>query len=462
MEKRLSRQYDSLLTAMQRQRTVVLKHLANNRNEEIGFGRFLRNPRVPIPAILSQITQNVTPSVAGKSILLIEDTTQLGFGLNSAIKGIGKSAAGTADGFYSHPVLVLDATLKHCYGLAHCHIFNQNHALKEAGLPLQERRNCTKQIPFEQKDSYRWVESIQHAHRVCHAAQSMTVIADREADIYQAFHAFKEELKIDFLIRMRVNRPVETDLKGQKIADILDDTPVGYAYKVLLPASDKRSKHEAELRVKWVQIQLKRPENKQFKALPTSIPVWAIEVRENPQTVVNEEAPIHWILLSSHPVATPADACRLIQWYSWRWFIEQLFRLLKSQGLDVLSSTLTTYEALSKVSLLALESAVRVLQLVIARDSTLVQGVESAFSAQEIQVLQVLSPELAGNTEKLKNPYPASDLKFGLWVIARLGGWSGYAKQTPPGPITLHRGLVKFNQMVEGFTLAQSMYQRTG
>ena len=212
MEKRLLRQYDALLTAMQRQRTVVLKHLATNRNEEIGFGRFLRNPRVPIPAILTQITQNVTQSVAGKSILLIEDTTQLGFGLNAPVNGIGKTAAGNTDGFYSHPVL--DAALKHCYGLARCHVFNQNYALKDAGLPIQERKRLTQQIPFEQKDSYRWVESIQHAHRVCHLAQSMTVIADREADIYQAFHAFKHEIKVDFLIRMRVNRPVDTDLKG--------------------------------------------------------------------------------------------------------------------------------------------------------------------------------------------------------------------------------------------------------
>ena len=120
----------------------------------------------------TQITQNVTQSVAGKSILLIEDTTQLGFGLNAPVNGIGKSAANTADGFYIHPVLVLDAALKHCYGLAHCHVFNQNHALKDAGLPLQARRNRTQQIPFEQKDSYRWVESIQYAHRVCHLAQS--------------------------------------------------------------------------------------------------------------------------------------------------------------------------------------------------------------------------------------------------------------------------------------------------
>ena len=34
MEKRLLRQYDALLTAMQRQRTVVLKHLVTNRNAD--------------------------------------------------------------------------------------------------------------------------------------------------------------------------------------------------------------------------------------------------------------------------------------------------------------------------------------------------------------------------------------------------------------------------------------------
>lgn len=462
MEKRLSRQYNSLVTAMQRKRTVVLKHLAANRNEEIGFGRFLRNPRVPIQALLTQITQPLTQRVAGKCILFIEDTTQLGFGLKSAIKGIGKAAAGTADGFYSHPVLVLDAQVKHCYGLAHCHIFNQNHTLKDEGFDLQTRRRLTAQIPFEHKDSYRWVESIQRAHQVCQQAQSITVIADREADIYQALCAFKEEIKVDFLIRMRVNRAVETDLKAQTITDCLANAPLRYSYQVSLPATDKRSKHRAELQVKWTEVDLKRPPNKALKALPKSLRVRVVEVRENGATVVNGEAPIHWILLTSHQVDTAEDASKLIEWYGWRWFIEQLFRLLKSEGLDILSSSLSTYESLSKVSLLALEAAVRVLQLLIARDSDLSQGVESTFSGEEVAVLQALSPTLEGRTETLKNPHPVWDLKFALWVIARLGGWSGYAKQTRPGAITLHRGLLKFNQLVEGFRIAQSIHQRAG
>lgn len=234
---------------------------------------------------------------------------------------------------------------------------------------------------------------------------------------------------------MNVNRPVETDIKGQKVEEVLLNTPVSNSYKIKFSATDKRSKHEAELDVKWVEVQIKRPENKQFNHLSKSIKVNGIEVIEKAETVVNNEEPIHWILLTSHKVETFEDAYKLIQWYTWRWFIEQLFRLLKTQGLNMLSSTLTTYEALSKLTLLALDASVRVLQLLIARDSDTTQLIETAFSEPEIEALTRLSPTLEGNTEKLKNPYNPSELKFAIWVIARLAGWSGYQKQTPPEPI---------------------------
>ena len=97
VEKRLSRQYDCLVSAMEVQRTVVLKLLSCNRNEEIGFGRFLRNPRVEMTSILSEMTHHVADNVLGKSILLIEDTTELGFGLNSGIECIGKAGSGDID-----------------------------------------------------------------------------------------------------------------------------------------------------------------------------------------------------------------------------------------------------------------------------------------------------------------------------------------------------------------------------
>lgn len=43
-----------------------------------------------------------------------------------------------------------------------------------------------------------WQSSIIEAQKVCQNAQNMTVIADREGDIYQALICFREQLKVDF------------------------------------------------------------------------------------------------------------------------------------------------------------------------------------------------------------------------------------------------------------------------
>jgi hypothetical protein len=38
------------------------------------------------------------------------------------------------------------------------------------------------------------------------------------------------------------------------------------------------------------------------------------------------------------------------------------------------------------------------------------------------------------------NPHPKASLAWAAWIIAKLGGWNGYASSKPPGPITFFNG----------------------
>jgi Transposase DDE domain len=162
--------------------------------------------------------------------------------------------------------------------------------------------------------------------------------------------------------------------------------------------------------------------------------------------------------LGAHTVDNVDKARQVIAWYSLRWNIEQLFRTLKSQGLDVESSMLEDGTALERLVMLGIVAATKTMQLVLARDPTTpALPVERVFDQQEIAVIKALQPRLEGRTEKQRNPHQAGTLGWGSWTIARLGGWTGYASERPPGPITMHNGLQRFVAMVEGASLSSEL-----
>jgi hypothetical protein len=67
-----------------------------------------------------------------------------------------------------------------------------------------------------------------------------------------------------------------------------------------------------------------------------------------------------------------------------------------------------------------------------------------------------LLPRLEGKTEKQKPPFPRTNLAWAAWIIARLGGWKGYASRRPPGVITFHDGWCRFHNIFQGWELAKN------
>ena len=71
--------------------------------------------------------------------------------------------------------------------------------------------------------------------------------------------------------------------------------------------------------------------------------------------------------------------------------------------------------------------AVRTLQMVEGRDNTHFCPV--TFSLEQQQCLSGIQSSVEGDTKKLQNPYPRGCLPWATWIIARLGGWSGYTSE---------------------------------
>jgi len=95
----------------------------------------------------------------------------------------------------------------------------------------------------------------------------------------------------------------------------------------------------------------------------------------------------------------------------------------------------------------------KIMQLVLARDGTVDRPATDVVTTDQLPMLEALQVSLEGKTAKQKNPHPEHSIAWLAWIIARLGGWTGYGSERPPGPITMRRGWHRFEQMAQGWKL---------
>ena len=128
---------------------------------------------------------------------------------------------------------------------------------------------------------------------------------------------------------------------------------------------------------------------------------------------------------------------------------------MKKRGLRIEDSQIESPEKLQVLSLLCIGAAVRVMSLVESRGGTSNQKAIDIFSEDEISVLALIGKKMEGKTDLQQNPYDKGGLAWVSWIIARLGGWKGYPSESPPGPVTMLKGLQRFEMQLEGWKLCQ-------
>ena len=277
----------------------------------------------------------------------------------------------------------------------------------------------------------------------------MTHIGDSEADIYEPWFRIPQD-GVHLLVRACQDRRLAE--RSEKLYERLSAQPIAGTDTVDVPADPRhpRSARRAQMSLRYTSVKLRRPDtlNDDYPPFAT---VNAIEVVELAPPA--GEAAIHWRLLTTHPIDRYEQAMEIVQWYRWRWHIELLFATLKQRGLEIEASQLESIGAIQKLCIMALSVAVTILQLTLGRENT-EETADIVLDKPRQQFVEQLVPTVEGRTAKQKNPHPIGSLAWLAWLIARLGGWSGYASQRPPGFQTIYRGLQQFEMMFAGWQLA--------
>ena len=387
-------------------------------------------------ALIEGWGEQTAQACAGLHVLAIQDSSDINFRTTPARRrGLGEIGKGVGRGLVLHAMVAMDAESRGCLGLVSGRIWTRS---GRRTVPHSKR-------VLADKESERWLSTAEAAKGVLAAAASVTVVADRESDIYAEWARLPGP-RFHLLTRAMHDRVIA---EGGRLSTA-SLKPAGEA-EIGLAARAGRPARQAKLRARFGRVSLKRPRKSREVGLPSCVEVSLVEVVEdNPPPGVE---PILWRLLTTHEVTDAAMAWRVVDWYRGRWMIEQLFRTLKQQGLRLEDSQLETAEGLLKLTAIAARAACTTLQLVQARDGRSGQAAQVAFTPAEIQTLQALLPRLEGATAAQKNPHPPHSLAWAAWLIAKLGGWDGYKSSRPPGPITFGQGLQYFYAIAYGWSL---------
>jgi hypothetical protein len=405
---------------------------------QMAFWRFLGNRRVTVERLIEGWSDQTRLAAAGRHVLAIQDTSEIKFSTTKDDRrGLGRVKKGNAYGVLLHAMLAVDADTGNCLGLVGGHVWTRG---EKSATPHGQRR-------LADKESRRWVDTGEQAADVLAAARTITVVNDREGDFYA--HWAHTQGNVALLSRVMHDHRL---VAGGTLRKAAAHLPFCGQAVIELPQRIDRRARKAHLSVRFGVVALKRPENTPDKDLPESVPLTFVEVVELHPPKGAER--VHWLLLTTHKVASAADAWQIVEWYKLRWTIEQLFRSMKSRGLQIEDSQLHSAARLEKLVVIAAKAAAIIIQLVQARAGPETLPACFAFSVDEIDLIKALNKSLQGKTELQKNPHPPETLPGAAWVIAKLGGWTGYASHRPPGPITFHNGLARFHTLAAIWPIA--------
>ncbi|MEH2153272.1 MAG: IS4 family transposase [Nostoc sp.] len=377
-------------------------------------------------------------------MLCVGDTTFLDYGSIKAKKeGYGPIGKG-GNGLILHSALAIKPESGQSVGLLWQKLWNREPKAKP---PLDETPTQKKQRqlaarkearnrPFEQKESYKWVEALTTVENLVSQHTRLIHVFDREGDITEVFDKVRQLHHTGVLVRAAHNRSLDSD--SERLWSKLEGQPISLEQEIELPQTSQRSARKAKLAVRFCPINLRTPYRFDNR---DSLPVYAVYATE--VDCPEGETPIEWMLLTTEVVADIGTASMILRWYSYRWRVEEYHKIFKS-GCQVEKYRLAAEGMKTLIGFLSV-IAVELLQLTyLHRTQPLASAIE-ILNPLELKILKAKSPKLP----------KVLTVSWAVEAVARLGGYLEHRSKTPIGIQVLWRGWLKLHDLCEGWQLAK-------
>ncbi|GHO77884.1 IS4 family transposase [Ktedonobacter sp. SOSP1-85] len=373
--------------------------------------------------------------------LLLADTTEFDFSTHHALKGRGPMGNSKKDiGFSLHTVLAMNPHNQQILGCMTLSPFIRQ--LAPVGETKAERKK-------RERESHVWEESVRQIGRVPEHHQ-WVYVSDSGSDVY-TFWQTCEDLEYDFVLRVAQDRNVEISqgdaqarLDEGHLKALARALPGVDAHLVHIPAQHAQPKREALLQMNFQKVRVQPPVNGACLR-KTEIVAWVVRVWE-PSPPEGQE-PLEWIVLTTLPITCPSEAWEVVQWYGWRWLLEDFHKALKT-GCRMEQHNLQSMQA--QWNLLAILTPIA-LRLLLIR--------QAAQQATEIPAGNVVSQEAIQAVILLDHRHRNIVTAEHLWrAIARLGGYLDRKSDGPPGWQILWKGWMRVMDVLEGVHLAARLH----
>ena len=460
---RIGNRLGRLSDAMVEKNSSVINSFCESHAERIAAYRLLSNSRLVINDMVETLSKDCSSHCKDlMHVLCIQDTTEIDYTSHSGRLSLEDKDFGYGTNkleeftIFAHPCLVVDADSRMPVGFGSMEIWNRDRS------ELKARQGKHAALKLEQKESRHWAEMAEKSSSNLPASVRKTMVGDRENDVYTVMWRTLD-CGCDFLIRSLHNRPV--DEGGLGIREYMRGLPFSHTYELELQGHKGRKARKALMHLRFAKVTIRKAPTCADE-VPDELTCYCVHAMEDASTVPEGEEPIEWRLLTSHVVETIDQAVQCVEWYKCRWFIEELFRVCKSEGFRIEATQLETGIAIKRLIVLTLYAALRCVTLKRAydeQDETV--PAERMFNEEEKELLELEMERLHNKSPRAidgRNPFAKNSLPWAAWIIARMGGWSGYTKSHGrPGYITMKRGLEVFNQhmRIHAFAKGRNVYK---